>query len=186
MEEKNLLRRRFKEIRAAVGDKKQEYSQEICEKAAELSAFHSADTVLLYYAKGNEADLSLLFEKCFSMGKTVGFPRCIDRERMVFQRVKDLSELSVGYFGISEPPADAPPCSLENAICFVPALAFDKDGYRLGYGGGYYDRFLSGFRGTTVGVTFEACLTDRLVREEFDMKTDYIITESQVKKTIES
>lgn len=188
MEEKAILRSRYKRIRAEIGERKAEYSRLICKSCEELLEFCEAECVLLYCAKGSEADIQALFEFALENKKTVAFPRCIDRENMAFHSVKSLSELEVGSFGIKEPPSHAPLCHPvgERVICFVPALAYDLDGYRLGYGGGYFDRFLSDFSGTSVGVTFDACLTERLPRDEHDIKTDYIITESQVKRTVEN
>ncbi len=185
MEEKRSLRKKYKALRDSLIGKSCEYSKEICEKCAALPEFGKADTVLLYYAKGSEADLASLADIAWKMGKTVGYPRCLDRENMEFFKVFDFSDLEKGYFGIMEPKIDAPLCPLENAVCFVPALSFDLDGYRLGYGGGYYDRFLKSFSGCSVGISFEECLAERLPREEFDKKTDYIITERRVKKAIE-
>ena len=185
MEEKSSLRKKYKAIRESLLENAPEYSLEICKKCAALPEFRKADTVLLYFAKGSEADLSSLFEIALKTGKRVAYPRCLDRERMEFFEIFSLSDLEKGYYGIMEPKSGCPACTFENAVCFVPALSFDLDGYRLGYGGGYYDRFLSDFFGTTVGIAFEKCISEKLPREEFDKKTDYIITERRVKRTIE-
>ena len=185
MEDKSTLRKKYKAIRESLMEKAPEYSQKICKACASLEEFQKADTVLLYFAKGSEADLSSLCEIALREGKRVAYPRCLDRERMEFFEISSLSDLEKGYFGIMEPKIDAPKCSFENAVCFVPALAFDLEGYRLGYGGGYYDRYLSDFSGTKVGVAYDDCVTDKLPRGEHDIKTDYIITESRVKRIIE-
>lgn len=186
MEEKTALRKKYKLLRDSLLEKAPEYSREICSRCAALPEFLSADNVLLYFAKGSEADLTELFDIAREMGKRVAYPRCLDREHMEFFEISDLSQLEKGHFGIMEPKVGSAVCSLKNAICFVPALSFDLEGYRLGYGGGYYDRFLERFAGCTVGVCFEECLSQCLPREIFDKKTDYIITESRVKRTIES
>ncbi|MBE6587519.1 MAG: 5-formyltetrahydrofolate cyclo-ligase [Ruminococcaceae bacterium] len=185
MEDKSFLRKKYKTLRDSLVERA-EYSRRICERCGSLAEFLDARTVLLYFPKGSEVDLSSLARIALESGKTVGFPRCVDRENMVFHKVVDLSELESGYYGIMESPASAPLCETRGSIVFVPALSFDSFGYRLGYGGGYYDRFLSEFSGTAVGVTYEACLAESLPREVHDKKTDYIITESQVKRTVES
>lgn len=185
MEEKKALRKKYKALRDSLMEKASQHSLEICEKCAALTEFKKADTVLLYFAKGSEADIAPLAELGWKTGKTVGYPRCREGGIMEFFSVSDFSDFEKGFYGIMEPKRDAPLCPTINAVCFVPALSFDLDGYRLGYGGGYYDRFLSDFSGTTVGIAFEGCLAERLPREKFDKKTDYIITESRVKKTIE-
>lgn len=185
MEEKSLLRKKYRQIRESEIQNREELSERICTLCASLPEFLAADTVLLYAAKGSEVDLSSLFYRAVEMGKTVGYPRCVERRVMVFQGVDDLSQLCLGAYGIKEPSADAPVIEVNGACVFIPALSFDRHGYRLGYGGGYYDTFLEKHSGCKVGVTFDACIADRLPREEHDKKSDYIITESQVKRTIE-
>ena len=186
-EEKNALRARYKEIRAGLDTKG--LSRRICENILASCLLDDADTVLLYSAKGSEADVTSLLDVLIKEEKTVCFPRCIDSENMVFHKVSELSQLKEGYFGVKEPDISLPIIKREdmekNSLCLVPALAFDEKGYRLGYGKGYYDRFLSGFRGKTAGIAFDGCLANNLPKDAHDKKTDYIITESQVKRTIE-
>ncbi len=185
MDEKQLLRKKYIAIRDSVGEKTEKYSRLICEKCALLPEFEMAGTVLLYFAKGSEVDLSGLAGLALDMGKCVAYPRCREKGEMTFHKISSLDELKEGAFGIMEPSEDAPLCDDGGAICFIPALAYDKDGFRLGWGGGYYDRYLAPFKGTKIGVAFDVCVTERLPRGKHDIKTDYIITESQVKRIIE-
>ena len=186
-EEKKALRARYKDIRAGLDTK--ELSRKICDNVLSLKLLSDAKTVLLYSAKGSEADITSLLPIFIKQGKTVCFPRCIDAERMVFHKVTALSDLNAGYFGVREP--DTTLAIIEkkdmgkDTLCLVPALSYDKRGYRLGYGKGYYDRFLEGFSGICVGITFDRCLAEKLPADAHDKKTDYIITESQVTTTIE-
>lgn len=186
-EEKKALRARYKDIRAGLDTK--ELSRKICDNVLSLNLLSDAKTVLLYSAKGSEADITSLLSVFIKQGKTVCFPRCIDSERMVFHKVTALSDLNAGYFGVREP--DPTLAIIEkkdmgkDTLCLVPALSYDKRGYRLGYGKGYYDRFLEGFSGTCVGITFDRCLAEKLPADAHDKKADYIITESQVTTTIE-
>lgn len=106
---------------------------------------------------------------------------------MVFRRLTGLAphELEKGRFGIPEPPPRCPeltPSQLENALILVPALAFDDRGYRLGYGGGYYDRYLGflrdkGISVTTVGLAYGICRAKLLPHEPHDLAVDIIIDE---------
>lgn len=185
MDDKSALRKRYRQIRGSLADEIARLSERICEKCASIPEFLSADTVLLYASKGSEVDLSSLFYKAREMGKTVCYPRCTGEREMKFFRVDDLSELSEGAYKILEPSETAEPMEDEQSCIFIPALAFDKDGFRLGYGGGYYDTFLENHIGCRVGVAFDACLAEKLPREAHDKKSDYIITESQVKRTVE-
>jgi len=166
-------------------DLRKERSEAICRRCSALPEYKEAETVLLYCAVGSEADLMPLARTALSEGKTVAFPKCGEGGRMSFYSVTELSCLVPGKYGIPEPPEKAPVLSFYGAVCFVPALSFDVEGYRLGYGGGYYDRFLADFCGVSIGVTFDDTLAERLPREKYDKKTDYIVTESKVKKTIE-
>ena len=110
----------------------------------ELPEFRAAKTLLLYFPLANEINLIPVFNHAREKGMACAFPRCGDKKgEMSFYLVNTLDELEVGKFGICEPRADAPRLTdFSDAVAFVPALAFDKKGYRVGYGGGYYDRFL--------------------------------------------
>ncbi len=185
MDEKQLLRKKYKSIRDGLSREAKEYSRLICLRCAALPEFDRAKTVFLYFAKGSEVDLSPLAKLSLDMGKCVAYPLCHGEGRMTFHKISSLDELREGAFGIMEPPVDAPLCNDSDGICFVPALAYDREGYRLGWGGGYYDRYLSAFVGTTVGVAYSVSVIDKLPRGKHDIKTDYIITESKVKRIIE-
>lgn len=109
---------------------------------------------------------------------------------MVFRRLKGMTpgELPAGRFGIPEPPATCPtltPEELEGGLILVPGLAFDDEGYRVGYGGGYYDRFLADLRTrgisvTAVGLAYSVCRTQALPREAFDVPVDCVIDERRM------
>ncbi len=189
-EEKRLLRTFFKERRASLAPIKSILSEKICKNALSLPFLHKAKTVLLYSAVGSEADLSLLFDSLLKMGKRVAFPKCKKNGIMDFYTVTSAHDLSLGMMGILEPSQDLPPVTpallRENDICFVPALSVDPHGFRLGYGGGYYDRYLSSFPGITATVCFEECISKSLPKDKTDVKTNYIITESRVEKAIEN
>ena len=100
---------------------------------------------------------------------------------MTFHFVSDLAELTKGSYGIFEPPAENPYYSGEHpALCVVPALSYDRLGHRIGYGGGYYDRFLSSFTGETCGFVYEEFFAPALPHEPHDVAVSYIITEKEV------
>ena len=109
---------------------------------------------------------------------------------MVFRRLRGMTpkELPVGRFGIPEPPASHPALSLQDmagALILVPGLVFDEGGYRVGYGGGYYDRLLAklkraGIPHTTVGLCYSVCLTAALPREPHDIPVDLILDERRI------
>ena len=157
----------------------------ICRAALELVSFRHANVVLLYAPIGAEIDVMPIAEAALARGKQVAFPRCNVAERtMQFHIVSDPAALSPGAYGIREPDPQAPVFAAapgENAVCFVPGLVYDKSGYRLGYGGGYYDRFLAAFPGGKVGVIYSDFILPVLPRGYFDARMDILLTEKNVR-----
>ena len=105
---------------------------------------------------------------------------------MSARRILSLDELQSGAYGIPEPSSGAPEIPPDEiSLVIVPALSCDRNGYRLGYGGGYYDRFLARTHAAAAALCAESRLTDVLPREPFDLPCNYIITERQVLHTNE-
>jgi len=138
--------------------------------------FSEAQAVLGYYPIGSEPDIRPALEGALRLGKEVYLP-CGD---MAFRKVDSLDNLVPGKFGIPEPDQNNSPFSILHSpfsLCLVPGLAFDLDGYRLGYGKGYYDRFLEHFQGRTLGVCYECLLQAALPREAHDLTVDIVISD---------
>ena len=182
-EHKKLLRTEFLEQRAKIPNTdKEALDGEIIKTLTDMSCYKTSDTLLLYYPINDEIDILKLARRALDDKKRIAFPRC-DKEtkKMTFHTVTSLSELAEGAYNIPEPKATAPivnnACA---ALCVVPALAVDKDGFRLGYGGGYYDRFLDSFDGITAVLVYDRFTFDELPADEYDMTVDIIITEKEV------
>lgn len=187
-EEKSALRSKYKKLRAEIPtDIKKEADRAICEKIASLPSFALADTVLMYFPVGSEVDVTPIARMALAMNKKIAYPICDTVScTMTFRYVSKLSELRCGSYNIKEPPQSAESItdkSAENLLCIVPALAFDARGFRLGYGKGYYDKFLEGFGGASVGVVYELNLTDKLPSDSFDIPVRIIITERRSVRT---
>ncbi len=176
--DKAELRSAFRKIRESIPDR-QEKSRQICRKLLSHPAVLSAKTVFLYLSFGTEVETLSLAEVLLKQGKHLCVPRCNTQTRtMVAKELTSIASLQTGSYGILEPEPDAKVIPKEEIdLILLPALAFDKDGYRLGYGGGYYDKFLENFSGITLGLAFGDCVTDRLPRDSFDKPVDEIITE---------
>ena len=99
---------------------------------------------------------------------------------MEFYYINAMNDLKSGFFGVREP--DINKCEkitdFSDSICIVPAIAYDKSGYRLGYGKGYYDRFLKNNTLISVGVCYNELIEENLPRDEYDIPVNYIITQS--------
>lgn len=180
--EKNFLRKKYSSVRKQV--KSAEKDESIFRKICSTDLYKSAETVFVYYSVGSEADTHKIIESALSGGKRVALPKCTDTKGiMEFYFIEDISEsLTDGAFSLKEPDVSACEKAVfgDSDICFVPGLAFDLSGCRIGYGGGYYDRFLSNFKGSTIGLTYEECLCEKLPCGEYDIMVDMIITDKQI------
>lgn len=142
-----------------------------------LEQVRGAKSLLLFYGVGNEPDTRPLIQTLLAEGKRVALPRCLSGGRMEARWVKDLSGLVPGRYGIPEPGEDAPLARREELdVILVPNLCCDRAGYRLGHGGGYYDRYLAGYRGFTAALCPEELTVDALPREEHDRPVTLVIS----------
>ena len=182
MQEKAALRRELLARRDAV-PQREEKSRAVGDGVLALPAYQKARQVLLYLSKGSEVDTWKVFAQALAEGKEVYAPRCLDGEgTMGFFQVTSPQELLQGRFGLWEPDPSrcAPWRRREGALCLVPGIAFDRQGYRLGYGKGYYDRFLAVFSGTAAGLCFRELALERLPRGPQDRRVDVLVTEAGV------
>ena len=151
-------------------------SRVICARAAQCEEFAAAKTVLAFYPLAGEPDIRPLLQRILDSGRTLLLPRTEGGGVMRALRVRSLEELEKRPpYGIFEPPETAE--ELTPDVVLVPGMAFDEAGYRLGHGGGYYDRYLSGFTGGTIGVSFDALVLDAVPREAHDRPVGVLVTE---------
>lgn len=161
-----------------------EYSRRITEHVVAMKAFIESSTVMAYWPFRNEVDTSLIIRAALASGKRVVLPRTIKLERRLAPHVvSDLDrDLRPGAYGIMEPLPELPEASPEEiGLVIVPGLVFDRAGNRIGYGGGYYDRFLPQLsRAAKVAVAFSLQLVPRVPFDERDRPVDYVVTEDGV------
>ena len=182
--EKDALREEYgKRRRAIAPEKKKAMDEKINLAATALVSFRHAETVLLYAPLADEIDVRIIAETAWARGKEVAFPLCDPETRnMTYHVVRSFDELKEGTYGIMEPCAAAPLFDASRpAVCFVPALLFDRAGYRVGYGKGYYDRFLHRFGGSKIGLVYGDFILDRVPRGKFDLAVDLLICENGVR-----
>ncbi len=180
LEDKSALRRYFRGLRDTISPAcRHQMSRSMVERLCELPQYRQCKTVLLYAPIRSEADLLDLAEIASGQGKRVAFPVSNTEDfTLTFREIFAMSDLRTGAYGIREPKGDLPPVTdFSESLCLVPALAFDRFGYRLGYGKGFYDRHLAHFTGVSVGVCFGDCLCDRLPCHPHDRRVDLILTE---------
>lgn len=186
--QKNALRSLYREKRREVSpEERKRLDDRICRAVIASASFRYCEHLLLYCPIGEEVDVLPLAELALSQGKKVYFPRCEDGGRMTFFRVDSLSLLTPASFGIPEPPVgEAFPYESTAALCLVPGMVFGEDGNRIGYGRGYYDRFLRGFRGTSAGVVYSRFILPAVPGGRFDVPVNVLVSERGVKPTREN
>ena len=176
--QKKALREHYRQVRdALLPDERLAQSQEICTRIMQTELYAQAQSVLLYAAQGSEIDLSTLARDAWEKGKTVAYPRCLDGQgHMAFYTVDAPERLVPGKFSIPEPDEHCPQWQAKgNVLCIVPALAVDAHGHRLGYGKGYYDRFLATFDGVWACAVYDVCVAKSLPHDALDVPMQYII-----------
>ncbi len=154
-------------------------SREACGHLRELSWYREAGSVFFYHPLGSEMDLLPLAREALAAGKCVAFPR-VDGMDMEFYRVRGLGEFKEGRFHVMEPTGnEAVPA--ENAIVLVPGIGFDESGGRIGYGKGYYDRYLAKYpKCCKIGATYRSQVECRLPRDAHDVVMDALLTEDGI------
>ncbi|MBQ7116636.1 MAG: 5-formyltetrahydrofolate cyclo-ligase [Clostridia bacterium] len=181
-DEKRELRNKFRSVRAEV--KSEAKDKRIYDSFIKNDAYINSDTVLIYYSVKSEADTLKIIDTALKDGKKVALPKCVNGNGdMDFYFVKDIGRsLVAGFYSLQEPDTSfcVKACFSDSTVCVVPALAVDKRGYRLGYGGGYYDRFLSNFKGIKLALCYDECICDELPCDKFDVKLDIVITDRNI------
>lgn len=184
MNDKVSLRRSLLHLRKSLSPQAwREKSDRLCGHLQESDRFQRAKTVLAYISIRNEPDLSPLFKQD---GYRWGFPRCVGTQMEWHHWVEGDRPLQPGAFGILEPHPEAPKLSPDEVdLILVPAVACDRQGHRLGYGGGFYDRMFSDTawkKVPTIGIVFEESLVDALPIETWDHPLQSVCTDAQLLK----
>ena len=171
--DKKLLRQKIREQKRAMPpDQIEEKSRLLGEKFAASEAYRQAKTVYGYLPYNQEVRTVAMLERALADGKRVAVPKCYGDE-MRFIYMDDLSKVEKGYAGIPEPIADGPIADDETALVLMPGLAFDPHGNRMGYGGGFYDKFLAAEpEHPTLALCYDFQMLPHLDTEAHDIPVD--------------
>lgn len=176
---KDQLRKECRRIRATLpAETCRQASQTICRYIQSWHIFTTSTAVFTYLPMQNEIDLtSLLYDH---PKKNWGIPRIHSGGQMVFHAY-DPSRLRQHRYGMLEPDLSCPIIPSEAAqLVLVPGLAFDSNGWRLGYGGGFFDRFLSQFTGSYAGITYQLFVFKEIPHTSYDIPMQFVITEEKM------
>ncbi|MBR2889502.1 MAG: 5-formyltetrahydrofolate cyclo-ligase [Oscillospiraceae bacterium] len=172
-----------RELRAMIRQKKRAMSAEqIAEKSrrlgalfADSEAYRRAKTIYGYLPYNQEVRTVPMLERALAEGKRVAVPKIFGDE-MLFIYLEDLSQVAKGYSGIPEPVEDGPVADDETALVLMPGLAFDPSGNRMGYGGGFYDKFLAKEPNhPTVALCYDFQVLEHLETQEHDIPVDLVL-----------
>lgn len=184
---KTEIREYYLEKRRAIdSETKSNLDRKITQVILGSATYRYADTILLYYAKDDEVNINEVAWTAIKAGKKVAFPRTNPEDRsMQFLYVTGEDDFELRDNGLMEPKDNLPVFEVtgqlqQNVICVIPAVVYDKKGYRIGYGGGYYDRYLSSYRGTKVGVEYFDYVVGQVPSGRFDLAVDVLITEKGI------
>ncbi len=177
--EKKNFREKYKEIRKNIDEKiRQKENQEIYFDFFALDEYKNAKSVFIYVSFGDEAETLSIIEKILADGKRVSVPLCHSESyHMSAVLIDSLDSLKKGAYGIMEPAKKGTILEKDEIdLIVVPGICFSKDGSRIGYGGGYYDRFLEDYKGFSVGFAFSECIAEYVPTEDTDKKVDLVIS----------
>ncbi len=163
-------------------------SEKIVENLTDHACYQEAQALLIYVSFRSEVDTVSLIERAFSDGKAVFVPRVAGRD-MDFFRIKALSDLEEGYYGILEPRehiTEVYDPLVGKAVMCMPGVAFDRAHHRIGYGGGYYDRYLSGLSKRakamicTAALAYDCQILQEIPWDNHDIRPSRIFTETEI------
>jgi 5-formyltetrahydrofolate cyclo-ligase len=185
LDSKSALRVRMAAIRDGIpADQRQAKSEAIAQRLISWEVFAGARTVFAFVSIRSEVRTRPIIAAALAQGTVVGVPRTLlAQKRLEFRRVRDLTaDLVPGPFGLAEPGPDAPLVEASAAdLILVPGLAFDERGYRVGYGGGFYDRLLAVATGAVAaGLAFEEQLIERVPDWERDRPVGWVVTDKRL------
>jgi len=167
-EYKKEIRSQMRRIRREMSPQTvQEKNDRIYKRLIATQQYRQAKTVVVYVSKELEVDT-----------------RCVENTRLMkMHLIGSMEDLEEGAYGILEPYSNLPVLEdTTNAICIVPAFCNDYRGYRVGYGGGYYDRYLSTFQGVKIGVNYSDCVRPKLIGGRYDVPVDLLVTDRYLRR----
>ncbi len=180
MESKKDIRKRVLERRSILTDIEwKERSHKIFEKVVSHPFFLQSDAVYCYVDYQNEVETRAIMSQAWSLGKKVAVPKVIGDD-MDFFYIRDFGELENGYKGISEPKGTNL-ATEKNVLVIMPGAVFDKNCNRIGYGKGFYDKYLSNhLQFKTIAIAFELQIVESIPANAHDIRPDIIITEENL------
>jgi 5-formyltetrahydrofolate cyclo-ligase len=181
---KSTIRNLAKEARGEIDPGEKERREGvITERLTAMKEYKESNVVLVYLSNKFEVSTRRFLEVAWQDSKIVGVPKCDkDTGTMAFYAINSYQDIKTDKSGFSEPSCKVLLTDFSHSICIVPALVFDYRGYRIGYGAGFYDRFLANYPWTKIGITLSTFVQRAVPRGNTDVGVDYIVTEKFTKR----
>jgi 5-formyltetrahydrofolate cyclo-ligase len=153
-------------------------SNRIRDNLRKIDFYRNAKSTGMYYSIGSEVQTHDLIQEFFNQGKEFALPR-IEKNDLIFKKISSLSDLERGSFGVMEPKEK---CEIVKNldVILVPSIALTREGYRLGYGFGFYDRYLHGKKSKKIGLSYAKNVLKTFPHDDHDVKMDCLVTEDSV------
>lgn len=185
MDKSQLRKDTLEQLKQMPETERQAMITKLTDQLIESNSWKQATTIGVTISQGLEWDTKPIIETAWGQGKTVCVPKCQPKEKgLVFYQFHTYEQLETVYYRLLEPKPEESK-RLEKYqidLLIVPGLLFDRKGFRIGFGGGYYDRFLHDFPNETLSLTSEQQLVEHLPAESFDIPVNHIITENGLVK----
>lgn len=183
MLKKNLINQVKKHLQSMDKDTYESHCERINKRLFKHPYWKQSETIALTISRGREIETSTIIEEAWRQRKKVVIPKCCPEQfKMEFRTYESENQLEMVYFGLKEPIVSK--TSLIRAedidLVIVPGICFDRNGFRIGYGGGYYDRYLSEYKGLTISLAFEAQIVPSIPVQSHDVPVHQILTEKEV------
>jgi 5-formyltetrahydrofolate cyclo-ligase len=160
-----------------------ERSGAVYEHLLRLDVFRRASAVWTYVSsKPGEVDTRLVIESALAQGRPVACPAALPHGLLAWRMITRITELVPGLYDIWEPHPNARPVpdAMQSTVVLVPGIAFTQDCHRVGFGGGYFDRFLADFAGVSIGLCYDFQVVPAFPTDPHDIALDYVVSESKV------
>jgi len=156
-------------------------SKKIQKNLQKLDFFREAKTIGAYYSIGSEISTKNILQDILNDAKDLSLPKVVN-DNLIFKKISSLKDLEKGSFSILEPKENCADTS-DLDVILVPSIGMTPNGQRLGYGYGYYDRYLSSTKSKTIALTYSKQIVKHIPETETDVKIDYIVTENEILDT---
>lgn len=189
MDKKQIRSSAIQTLKNFSEDEKQKVEQKLTKNLLSSNLWNQAKTIGITMAQGFEWDTKMIIEAAWNQNKIIAVPKCSPSEKkLTFYQLKTFDQLEVVYYNLLEPKPEKSAIVDKTSIdlLVVPGLCFDEKGYRVGFGGGYYDRFLADYSNETVSLIHTSQLVNEVPSENFDIPVNHLITEKELYITSES